>query len=136
MKVKALLGMSPIKEILKTELIKNVSIVKVDEINHHKEYRVIPYDMTDDVATLIDGNRLFRDVLNNGNIEINPDYIVTVRQINVTKVIFEHENSNYPTKKMMKIFEHDIGTEVEFINVGGYTTPSNINLKEIVKYDL
>lgn len=70
------------------------------------------------------GFMVIKEIRTNEVVKINPTYIGTIRKINVTKVYFEHQNSNFPSGKRTEWFTHRVNTKVEFVRNDGYTIPS------------
>jgi len=60
------------------------------------------------------GFMVVQDIITDEIIQINPRFIGTMRTVNVTKVYFEHHNTNFPSGKRKYWFTHRVNTEVEF----------------------
>ena len=89
------------------------------------------------------GFLLVKDVISNEMIEINPRYIGTIKEINLTEVYFKHNNSNFPSGKRTYWFSHKIGTRLELCDEDDRQYPSitesmkdsNYKLKTVCTFD-
>ena len=59
------------------------------------------------------GLMVVQDIITDEIIQINPRFIGTMRTVNVTKVYFEHHNTNFPSGKRTYWFTHRVNTEIE-----------------------
>jgi len=59
------------------------------------------------------GFMVVQDIITDEIVDINPRFIGTIRTVNVTKVYFEHHNSNFPSGKRTYWFTHKVNTEIE-----------------------
>jgi hypothetical protein len=65
------------------------------------------------------GFMVVQDIITDELIEINPKFIGSISKINVTKLYFEHDNSNFPSGRRTEFFSHRINTEIEFTKDDG-----------------
>jgi hypothetical protein len=66
-----------------------------------------------------------KDAISGEVIEINPRYVSTIKKANITELYYEHDNSNYTSKKRTEWYVHSTDSEVEF--------SINNNLKTVVR---
>jgi len=83
-----------------------------------------------------------KDIMSNEIIEIHPRYIGTIRKTNMTKLYFEHKNSNFPSGKRTEWYTHRVGTEIGFYTNNDYPPYSvvqkdeSLNIKHIHTDDM
>lgn len=120
--------MSPIIESsIKHTLFKNVKLIGVSKINDI--YRELYCEIIPNIPTNF-GFLFVRNVVTNETIEINPSYIVIIKNVNVTKIDFKHTNDNFKSGKVTVYYSHKDSTELE-MSTHHVNKVSEYNIKQI-----
>lgn len=121
-------------------LYKDVSVIVVnDGGGMGGSYEVIRgkiVSLTTDIGFMV-----VQDIITDEIIQINSRFIGTMRTVNVTKVHFEHHNTNFPSGKRTYWFTHRVNTEIELCSEGNFSTEqgkkdSQLNLELIYTDDM